>query len=127
MDELEFLRRRVQELEEALGKVEDDNLLLFDMSPQMRVVIGMVMKRTVVTHESIMAVLYGGKQECDWPDKPIQVIYQNIWHLRRWLRTIGVELKSHRAGRSYLTSGGIFLSDGDKRKLTEYLESKKAA
>lgn len=95
MSEVQRLRDRVEELERVLGVDESLTSRLrtvFGLEPGQSEVLGMLMKRNFVTHDSLYTVLYGGRPECDWPEEKIMDV--QICKLRRKLKKHGVEVKT---------------------------------
>jgi len=69
--ELERLRDRVEQLEQALGVDRSLTSRLrtaFGLEPGVAQVMGMLMKRDFVTHDALYVVLYAARPECDWPE-----------------------------------------------------------
>jgi two-component system cell cycle response regulator CtrA len=91
MSELERLRDRVRELEEILGMdVELPNQLGF--TPVENKIVGLLIKRPVVSKEVLYTTLYGDRPECEQPDIKIFDVY--ICKLRKKLKVMNIQIYS---------------------------------
>jgi len=113
---VEDLETRVAELEEALGLTKtlpDKTRRKFGFTKRPSVpLLGMLMKREIVTRESVFLALYSSLTHADQPsDKCIDVYIVDV---RAGLRRIGVKLK-------IVWGRGWYLDADDKRKITEFL------
>lgn len=96
LDEVEILRERVRQLEEALygsaSRMEEYQHRLGLTVMQSRL-LGALMAREVVGKEALMIALYGDRKQ-DWPDdKTIDI---HAFNLRRKLAVHGVEIRTVR-------------------------------
>lgn len=117
MTELIRLRDRVEELERVLGV--DRNLTsrlrdAFGIEPGMAPVLGMLLKRNFVSHDSLYTVLFAGRPECDWPEPKLMDV--QICKLRRVLKRHGISIKT-RWGEGWL------MSSEDKAKVRAVLDA----
>ena len=91
MSELERLRDRIRELEEILGlDVELPNQLGF--TPVENKIVGLLIKRPVVSKEVLYTALYGDRLECEQPDIKIFDVY--ICKLRKKLKAMNIQIYS---------------------------------
>jgi hypothetical protein len=80
---------------------------VFGLEPGLSPILGMLMKRTFVSHSSLYTVLYAGRPEYDWPDAKVMDV--QICKLRRKLRKHGVAIQT-RWGEGW----GMSMSDKAK-------------
>jgi hypothetical protein len=125
MSELERLRDRVEELEEALGlTAEMPNGFLRAISkwhrsgPMSQKCLGLLLTRTFCDRAALYAVLYGARPECDQPDSRIIDVY--ILSVRRALADHGIKLHT-------VYGRGWYLDDADKYKLREMMARAKGS
>jgi len=99
MTELERLRDRVEQLEEALGiNLELPNEL--GLTPLETKILGMLVKRDIINRDVMFAGLYSDRLENHQPDpKTIDV---HICKLRKKLKSIGVRVYSRYGVGYYL-------------------------
>lgn len=112
MTELEYLRDRVVQLEEALGvKVALPNEL--GLTPLEGRIVGALVKREIVNKDMLYAVLYADRLEHHQPDpKTIDV---HMCKLRRKLKPKGI--------RIYCRYGvGYYMDKDDRQDLKSKLE-----
>jgi hypothetical protein len=91
--EMKRLRDRVEELERILGTDRSTANRLrtaFELTPDQGKMLGMLMARSSVTHESLYAVIYGAKPECDQPEP--KIVDVQICKLRARLKPYGFEI-----------------------------------
>lgn len=123
MNELQQLRDRVAELEELLGAKPDVNFRLM-LNPEKNVwvkacgpLLGMLMKRDMVTKDAAFTVLYGDRSDADQPaSKIIDVI---AWRLRKACRARGVVIQT-------VWGEGFRLDHHNKAKLQALIDEYKA-
>src|SRR3954447_23452497 len=113
----QLVRDRVEELERVLGV--DRSLTsrlrdVFGLEPGLSPILGMLMKRTFVSHSSLYTVLYAGRPECDWPSAKVMDV--QICKLRRKLRKHGVSIET-RWGE------GWSMTMADKAKVRTVIEA----
>lgn len=117
MSELERLRDRVAELEDAMGLTAGipRDLIPRELvassrvgSPETLKFIGIVLARPFAHRESVYASMFGGRPECDQPG--IRILHVYAWRSRQILSAYGVALKNIRGK-------GWVLSPADKAKL----------
>lgn len=114
MSELERLRDRVTELEEILGL----NLCLpdaLDLSKRETQIVGLLVKRPIVSRDAIFSAVYGSLPWRSQPD--IKTIEVHICNIRRKLAKHGLEMKN-RYGVGY------YFENEAKVKLREFMEFK---
>jgi DNA-binding response OmpR family regulator len=87
MSEMERMRDRVLQLEQILGIDSSETGRIreaFGLEPDLARIMGMLLKRNFVSHESLYTVMYGHRPECEWPDA--KVLDVQICKLRRRLK-----------------------------------------
>ena len=117
-DELQRLRDRIEQLEMILGVDEPLAVqlrLAFNLtgSHQPRI-LGMLLNRTMVTHDGLWSMLYGNRPDADLPtsDKTIHV---HVHKLRKHLRdAFGIEFRT-------VVDAGYAMDVENKRKVRERL------
>lgn len=124
MSELQRLRDRVEELEEALGlssAIPVETLLynLFPPNndvgiPMLVNVFNFLLKRPFGRKEAMFIALYGARPECDQPN--LQIINVYVSRIRTMLRKHGIKLKTSK------TPPGWYIEEADKTKILEMLK-----
>jgi len=115
--ELERLRDRVEQLEQALGVDRSLTSRLrtaFGLEPGVAQVMGMLMKRDFVTHDALYVVLYAARPECDWPDA--RIVDTQISRPRRALRRHGITIRTQ-------WGEGWSMSPADKARVHAVMDS----
>lgn len=87
MGEMEKMRDRLEQLEQILGIDRSETGRIrtaFGLEPDLARILGMLLKRNFVSHESLYVVMYGHRPECEWPDA--KVLDVQICKLRRRLK-----------------------------------------
>jgi hypothetical protein len=93
-ERIAMLEDRVEELERLLGidPAQTDEYRCLGISPTMRVLLGLLMKRESLCHEVAYAALYGNRPESRQPaDK---IISSFIFRLRNELHRLAVEIRT---------------------------------
>jgi hypothetical protein len=91
MSEMEKMRDRVLQLEQILGIDSSETGRIreaFGLEPDLARIMGMLLKRNFVSHESLYTVMYGHRPECEWPDA--KVLDVQICKLRRRLKPFAI-------------------------------------
>lgn len=89
------MRDRVLQLEQILGIDSSETGRIreaFGLEPDLARILGMLLKRNFVSHESLYTVMYGHRPECEWPDA--KVLDVQICKLRRRLKTYEITIKT---------------------------------
>lgn len=112
MSELQRALDRIDELEELLGlQVHLPNM--FGLTPLEVKIVGLLIKRNIVSRDAIHSALYGGFPDCDQPDpKTVEV---HICKVRRKLNVYGLEIKN-RYGVGYYIEDDVRASLKDLTK-----------
>lgn len=119
MSELQQLRDRVAELEEAIGLTAMPALRAV-LKPEgywlstCETLCGMLMKRPCVPRSAAYIAIYGGRPECDQPDP--KLVDVTVHRLRQALRPHGVEIAVAR-------DRGWYLTPENKEKLRALIEA----
>lgn len=115
VSELQQLRDRVEELEEALGIAAGqlDQFGCLGLAPLPTSLMGMLYKSNIVSREAAFVALYGSRIECDQPDIKNLDVY--IWRVRDRLKRYGITVNSQRGV-------GWYMTQENKAKLRAYLE-----
>jgi len=95
MSEVQFLRDRIEQLEELLGIDRSTNGRIRDalkLEPLHAQIVGMLFMREFVTRDGLYTVLYTGRPESEWPDEKILDV--QICKLRPHLKPHGIEIKT---------------------------------
>lgn len=98
----EQMQDRIEELEELLGlpmprlRSIPDIRSTFDWR-----LLGLLMRRTLVTREFAFTALYGGLPEADQP-KDVRIIDQRVYRLNLVLRRQGMHIETERFTGYYL-------------------------
>lgn len=121
--ELEQLRDRVAELEDALG-MHDAERFPLELSPRCRCFLGMLLRRPIVPMESIAAALWGGKPDVDRPEDEPNNVRNLAWHLRKGLKALGVKVKVSYNGAH--ASGGYYMTHADKAVIQKFIAVERA-
>jgi hypothetical protein len=93
MSELERMRDRLLQLEQILGIDSSETGRIreaFGLEPDLARIMGMLLKRNFVSHESLYTVMYGHRPECEWPDA--KVLDVQICKLRRRLKPFEIAI-----------------------------------
>lgn len=114
MSELERLRDRVTELEELLGLADNEIYAMLGLPKLQRSLLGLLMKRPLVSRDTAFAAIYGDRPEASQPE--IKILDVHLSHLRGRLRGLGVTITT-RWGE------GWYLVLEEKAKLRSLLES----
>lgn len=91
MSEMEKMRDRLEQLEQILGIDRSETGRIrqaFGLEPDLARIMGMLLKRNFVSHESLYVVMYGHRPECEWPDA--KVLDVQICKLRRRLKPYAI-------------------------------------
>lgn len=94
-DLIDRLKSRIEELEGVLGVDRTYSGRLkesFGVEPGLAPILGMLLKRNFVSHESLYIVLYCDRPEADWPEP--KVLDVQICKLRKRLKMFGLEIKT---------------------------------
>lgn len=127
MSELERLRDRVAELEDATGLTAKvpRHLIPRDLisgarvaSPMVCRVIGILLTRDFGDRDALFSTLYGAKHEDEQPD--IKCLDIHVSQARRGLRSLGVEIKT-------LYGRGWYMDEANKTKLRALIKTMEAA
>lgn len=93
MSELERLRDRVEQLEEALGlKLHLPNE--FRLSPIEMKIVGILVRREIANAEMMFSGVYGNLPECDQPE--LKTIDVHLCNIRRKLAKKGYVIKNRK-------------------------------
>jgi hypothetical protein len=105
ISEIQRLRDRIEELEGLLGiGCEDlDRLAVLGLPAICSTILGLLLKRAVVSREAAYVVVYGNRPETEQPQIKGLDVY--VWRIRQRLRLHNVELKTQFRVGWYLTSG----------------------
>lgn len=120
MSELQQLRDRIDELEYLLGitGVVPEYFAL-EMAPARRTVLGLLIKRPLVTKEAIIIATRSGQAHKDDPNGALAICY--VHHVRRFLQK-RYSIKVHTAWGQ-----GWFLDIADRKKLQQLFAQAEAA
>lgn len=91
LSELRRLRERNALLEELCGQ-RDPALCRLGLRPQGAAMFGLLLKRECASTAQLIAVLYAGRCERDWPRLPDAAVRQQMHHLRRALKPHGIRI-----------------------------------
>jgi hypothetical protein len=104
-------RERIADVEQLLA-IDDPKPLVVKVSRTERIIMELLLKRSMLTREVAWGVLYGHRADADQPQ--YRVIPTVVHHLRHRLAAHGVEITTE-----YGT--GWYLKDKDREKLKQLL------
>ena len=110
--EVTRLQDRIEELEQLLG-MKMPGVRMSKLSPTEWQLLGLLLKRPLVTREYAFNALYGGRVEADQPAS--NLISQNIVRLRRRLKDCGIAIQTQ-------VFDGYYMLPEDKRRLRELID-----
>jgi hypothetical protein len=122
MSELDRLRARVAELEDALGLTAEIPRSLLDplryvgtSHPWRKAIetIGVLLARPFVSRDVLFTVLYGERPECDQPG--VKAVDMALTYARKSLATYGIKVVN-------VFGEGWYISDPDKAKLRAVID-----
>ena len=116
VSELQKLRDRVAELEEALGaKLQLTPCRSVHLSPTEEKICGLLLQRPVLTLNIFFVCIYGARPECDQPGEKMLDVW--ICKLRKKLGPLGVAIQTK-------WGAGYYLDQESRTKLAALLEDR---
>ena len=118
VSEVQRLRDRVEELERILGidqEMVNRIRVGISVTPDQAKMLGLLITRTIVTHDAMFTAVHGDKPECDQPTPKVMEV--QLSQLRRRLKPYGVAVVN--AWKS-----GWFLTATDKARVRQLLPAR---